>query len=68
MSKRPATELEVRALHYLNDLRSLGSINMFEAPPHVARKLNISSDEAMRLTKLWMHNFSETKDYAHVND
>ncbi len=46
---------------YLDELRKSGAINMFGAPPHLAREFHLPKAEAIKIWGLWADTFDETK-------
>ena len=60
---RLATDQEIEALTFLNELRESGSTNMFGATPYLEAEFGIDRVEAKRLLLLWMSNFNEEGNY-----
>lgn len=42
---------------FLDALREKGSINMFGASPHLARKFKLDAKQARNVTAAWMRTF-----------
>ena len=66
MRVRYATVLEVTVLEWLNDLRELGTLDMFKVLKKIESKNNVSNDEAKRLLALWVRNFNDSGAYDEV--
>lgn len=68
MSKkmRKSTDFEKKVFEYLQDLRSSGEINMFESPSRIVNEFDLSMNEAISITSLWMTNFNENGDYDEI--
>lgn len=46
-------------LEFLDILRDSGKINMFGAPPYVAKTFKVSNPDARTLTSYWMKTFED---------
>jgi len=46
-------------LEYLDDLRSMGDVNMMGASPYLSGCFKISKEDAKIIVKYWMETFSE---------
>lgn len=63
---RKTTDLERKAMEFLNDLRASGDTNMFGSPAYVIDRFDVTRDEATKLVSLWMSNFNEERNYDTV--
>ena len=64
---RPATEIEIQVMEYLNILRDSGATNMFGATPYIIEEFNLPTSEASRILSLWMNNYNGLGKYNTVN-
>lgn len=65
---RPATQLEIKVLEYLNRLRDSGVTNMFGAAAYIVSEFSDEVDRksAQNLLKLWMKNYNEQCIYTNL--
>jgi len=64
---RNTTEIEQTAMELLNIIRDSGQINIFAAIPSLMSEMGLDRNEATRIMRLWMWNFSDEGNYKTVN-
>jgi hypothetical protein len=63
---RETSDFEREVLHYLNDLRESGVVNMFGAGDYIRTNFSVEKQESRVLLRLWMDNFDAEGDYQEV--